>query len=141
MSALLTRRKRLVRVRHVQHALAVAESARAQEEANSIAHNATRLARVRTDLFKSDPVSSGQNFAAYRELADRLEKAGRQLDGALYDARRRVDEKQGLRVEANREKEIAVRLQDRARADVEEQMEARIAALPRYRRMQMRGVE
>jgi hypothetical protein len=141
MSALLTRRKRLVRVRHVQHALAVAESVRAQEEANSIAHNATRLARVRADLFRADPISSGANFAAYRELAGRLEQAGRQLDGALYDARKRVDEKQGLRVEANREKEIAERLQDRARAHVEERMEARIAALPRYRRMQTREVE
>jgi hypothetical protein len=141
VSRLLARRQRLVRVRHVQHALAVADSVRAQEEANTIAHNATRLAHVRADLFRADPLSNGASFAAYRELADRLEKAGRQLDGALYDAQKRVDEKQGLRIEASREKEIAERLQDRARAHVEERMEARIAALPRYRRMQMRGVE
>ena len=100
---------RLVRVRHVQHALAVAESLSAQAEANSIAHNATRLARVRADLFRQEGVTMGSNFAAYRELADRLERAGRQLDGALYDARRKVDEKQDLRSIANREKETYFR--------------------------------
>lgn len=132
---------RLVRVRHVQHALAVAESLSAQAEANSIAHNATRLARVRADLFRQEGVTMGSNFAAYRELADRLERAGRQLDGALYDARRKVDEKQDLRIIANREKEIAERLKERARADAEDRMEVRLAALPSYRRMQKRGNE
>ncbi|PZU57333.1 MAG: hypothetical protein DI547_13600 [Sphingobium sp.] len=135
MSRLLARRQRLVRVRHVQHALAVAETMRAQEEANAIANNAARLSRVRSELFQNENVTLGGSFASYRELAGRLEQAGRQLDGALYDARRRVDEKQGLRVEANREREIAERLKDRARVALEEQNEARLAALPRYRRI------
>ena len=37
---------------------------------------------------------------------------------------------------ANREKEIASRLKDRARANLEEWRENKLAALPRYRRMQ-----
>lgn len=138
MKGLLDRRHRVVRVRHVQHALAVAETVRAQDEANAIAHNAERLTRVRSDLFLSENLATGASFAAYRELAGRLEQAGRQLDGALYDARRKLDEKQGKRVEANREREIAERLKDRARMARDEQVEARIAALPRYRRMQMK---
>lgn len=133
---MLNRRHRVLRVRHVQHAQAVAETVRAQDEANAIANNAERIKRVRGDLFTSDGLSTGASFAAYRELAGRLENAGRQLDGALYDARRKVDEKQGKRIEASREKEIAERLKDRARASVEDRLEARLAALPRYRRMQ-----
>ena len=139
MSKLVARRQRIARVRGAQHALAVAESVRTQEEANAIAHNAERLRRVRGELFRAPPVSTGASFAAYRELADRLERAGRQLDGALYDAQRRVDEAQSVRIETNRDKEIAERLKERAKAVVEEQREARLAALPRYRTMQMRG--
>lgn len=141
MSRLLTRRSRLARVRHVQHALAVADALRAKEEADSIANNAERLARVRAELFQGQGVALGGNFAAYRELAERLERAGRQLDGALYDANRKVNEKQDLRVAANREKEIAERLKERARVEADEHLEARLAALPRYRRMQIRGSE
>ncbi|MDX3909342.1 MAG: hypothetical protein QHC67_05930 [Sphingobium sp.] len=136
MKGLLARRHRVLRARHVQHALAVAETVRAQDEANSIARNAERVTRVREQLFEADPQSSGASFAAYRELAERLERAGRQLDGALYDANRKVEEKQGKRVEATREKEIAVRLKDQARALMAERLEARLAALPRYRKVQ-----
>lgn len=135
---MLQRRHRVLRVRHVQHALAVAETARAQEEADGIARNAQRLHNVRASLFEGDGMSTGGSFAAYRELATRLEQAGRQLDGALYDARRKLDEKQGRRIEANREREIAERLRDRTRAALDAHAEAKIAALPRYRKMQMR---
>ena len=71
-----------------------------------------------------------------QELATRLEQASRQLDGALYDARRNVEAKEGMTLAANREKEIASRLKDRARATLEEWQENKLAALPRYRRMQ-----
>lgn len=138
MKGLLDRRHRVLRVRHVQHAQAAAETARAQDEADGIARNAQRLQSVRTSLFEEDGLSTGGSFAAYRELAGRLEQAGRQLDGALYDARRKVDEKQGRRIEANREREIAERLRDRTRAALDAHAEAKLAALPRYRKMQMR---
>jgi flagellar biosynthesis chaperone FliJ len=136
MKKLLDRRYRVLRVRHVQHALAVAETVRAQDEAKAIAHNAARLTRVREDLYRSENLASGASLGAYRELASRLEQAGRQLDGALYDAHRKVDEKQDRTVEASREREIAERLKDRARAALDEHIEARVAALPRYRRIQ-----
>src|SRR3546814_4145091 len=66
-----------------------------------------------------------------QELAGRLEQAGRQLDGALYDARRKVEAKEGLSLAANRDREIAVKLKDRARADLEEWRENKLAALDR----------
>lgn len=136
MKGLVNRRQRVLRVRHVQHAMAAAETARARDAADGIAHNLDRLNRVRQELFGTQGVATGASFAAMQELATRLEQAGRQLDGALYDARRNVEAKEGLTIAANREKEIATRLKDRARADMEEWRENRMAALPRYRRMQ-----
>ena len=136
MKGLVNRRQRVLRVRHVQHAMAVAETARARDAADGIAHNIERLRKVRGELFGGEGLANGASFAAMQELATRLEQAGRQLDGALYDARRNVEAKEGLTIAANREKEIATRLKDRARADMEEWRENKLAALPRYSRMQ-----
>jgi len=139
MKGALKTRQRILRVRHVQHAMAVAETARARDEADGIERNADRLRKVRGDLFSNPGMATGANFAAMQELAGRLEQAGRQLDGALYDARRKVEVKEGLSQVANRDREIAEKLQDRARADLEEWRENKLAALPRYRRMQRTG--
>ncbi|WP_443020076.1 hypothetical protein [Sphingobium sp. Cam5-1] len=119
--------------------MAVAETARARDEADGIERNADRLRKVRSDLFSNPGMATGANFAAMQELAGRLEQAGRQLDGALYDARRKVEAKEGLTLAANRDREIAEKLKDRARADLEEWRETKLAALPRYRRMQRTG--
>jgi RNA 3'-terminal phosphate cyclase len=94
---------------------------------------------VRGDLFSNPGMATGANFAAMQELAGRLEQAGRQLDGALYDARRKVEVKEGLSLVTNRDREIAEKLKDRARAHLEEWRENKLAALPRYRRMQRTG--
>ena len=139
MKGALKTRQRVLRVRHVQHALATAEAARARDEAEGIERNAERLRKVCGDLFSNPGMATGANFAAMQELAGRLEQAGRQLDGALYDARRKVEMKEGLSLVANRDREIAEKLKDRARADLEEWHENRLAALPRYRRMQRTG--
>ena len=139
MKGEVARRQRVLRVRHVQHAMAAAETARARDEAEGIARNVERLRNVRNDLFTGQGVATGANFAAMQELAGRLEQAGRQLDGALYDARRKVEVKEGLSLVANRDREIAVKLKDRARADLEQWRENKLAALPRYRRMQRTG--
>lgn len=136
MKGLVGRRQRVLRVRHVQHAMAVTETARARDEAEGLARNVERLRKVRNELFETEGMATGASFAAMQELATRLEQAGRQLDGALYDARRKVEAKEGLTLAANREKEIAARLKDRARANLEEWRENKLAALPRYRRMQ-----
>ncbi|KFG89119.1 hypothetical protein BV98_002946 [Sphingobium herbicidovorans NBRC 16415] len=139
MKGMVARRQRVLRVRHVQHAMAVAETARARDEAEGIERNADRLRKVRGDLFSNPGMATGANFAAMQELAGRLEQAGRQLDGALYDARRKVEVKEGISLVTNRDREIAEKLKDRARADLEEWRENKLTALPRYRRMQRTG--
>ena len=93
------------------------------------------------DLPLADELEDEPRGAARRELAERLERAGRQLDGALYDARKRVDQRDAERQVADREREIAERLKEKAKAVREAQREARLAALPRHRRMQNRNPE
>ncbi len=139
MSRLVKKRARLLKVRHVQHMLAVAETSRARDEAAHIENNAGRLARMRGELFDALGSTDGATLSAQRELASRLEQAGRQLDGALYDANRRIEQKQAQAIAADREREIAERLKDKARRAADDQIEARIAAIPHYRRMQMKG--
>lgn len=134
MKALIARRQRVLRARHVQHSLSVMDVMRARDEATQIENNAQRIARVRSDLFDVTGAMTGANFAARRELASRLETAGRQLDGALYDANRRIGEKEGQQTAAHREKEIAERLRDKAQTALEHWREARVANLPRSRR-------
>ncbi len=96
MKGLVSRRQRVLRVRHVQHAMAVAETARARDEADGLARNIERLNKVRGELFETEGAATGASFAAMQELATRLEQAGRQLDGALYDARRKVEAREGM---------------------------------------------
>lgn len=136
MKGALKTRQRILRVRHVQHAMAVADAARARDEADGIARNAERLRKVRGELFTNQGMANGASFAAMQELASRLEQAGRQLDGALYDARRKVEAKEAIGIATNRDREIAAKLKDRARATLEQWRENKLAAVPRYRRMQ-----
>jgi len=139
MSRLVARRGRLLRVRHVQHMQAVTDTVQARDVAAQIEGNAHRLASVRMELFGEPGPTSGAVLASHRELAGRLEQAGRQLDGALYNAQRRIDESEALRIVADREREIAERLKDKARRAADTRAEARITALPLYRRLQMKG--
>ncbi len=141
MSRLISSRKRLLRVRDVQHSQAVAAVVAARDEASQIADNAERIAKVRTQLFSEVGTTTGASLATQRELASRLERAGRQLDGALYDANLRIDARDAERIASNRDREIAERLKDKAQAAREAQREKRLQALPSYRRMQMKGTE
>lgn len=136
MSRVVAARKRLVRVRDVQHNQAAAAVVSARGEAAQIEDNAKRIAKVREELFSDTGITTGATLATQRELASRLERAGRQLDGALYDANRRVDAREGERVVADRDREIAERLKDKAQAAREALREKRLNALPRYRRIQ-----
>jgi hypothetical protein len=127
---LVARRNRVLRARHVQHQLALVDAVRARDEVRNLETNADRLAKVRADLFDAGGMTDGGSFASYRELADRLERAGRQLAGAVYDAQNRADRSEVLRLAANREREIAERLKDRAVDALEAQRELRLQALP-----------
>lgn len=134
MKRMIAKRERVVRARRVQHLLASVEAARAQNEVSALEDNAQRVSKVRAELYTTHGITSGAQLGSYRELAGRLEQAGRQLDGAIYDANKRVDQRNAERQLADRDREIAERLKDKAARAMAEQMEARLQALPRRNR-------
>lgn len=139
MKRLIAKRERVVRARRVQHLLATIDTARAQNEALALEDNARRVRNVRAELYAIDKFTTGAQLGAHRELAGRLEQAGRQLDGAIHDAHRRVEQREGELRLANRDREIAERLKDKAARALAEQMEARLQSLPRHRRSALLG--
>jgi len=141
MNKLVSRRNRVLRVRHVQHQQALAETVAARDAQRSLENNAERIRAIRGELFDGDGVVDGASLAARRELASRLDQAGRQLEGAIYDARRKVDQKEGLRLIANREREIADKLKARAIRAREEYRERQIQKLPRSQPSATKGGE
>ncbi|MDZ7893715.1 MAG: hypothetical protein U5M50_01410 [Sphingobium sp.] len=141
MNKLVSRRNRVLRVRHVQHQQALAETVAARDAQRSLENNAERIRTIRGELFDGEGVVDGASLAARRELASRLDQAGRQLEGAIYDARRKVDQKEGLRLIANREREIADKLKARAIRAREEYRERQIQKLPRSQPSATKGGE
>lgn len=141
MNKLVSRRNRVLRVRHVQHQQALAETVAARDAQRSLESNAERIRTIRGELFDGEGVVDGASLAARRELASRLDQAGRQLEGAIYDARRKVDQKEGLRLIANREREIADKLKARAIRAREEYRERQIQKLPRSQPSATKGGE
>lgn len=139
MKRLIAKRERVVRARRVQHLLASVETARAQNEASALEDNARRVSSVRAELYETDQFTSGAQLASLRELAGRLEQAGRHLDGAIYDAHKRVEQRETELLLANRDKEIAERLKEKAARALAEQMEARLQSLPRHKRSALLG--
>jgi hypothetical protein len=135
----IAKRERVVRARRVQHLLASVETARARNETLALQDNAQRVRNVRAELFAANQVTLGAQLASHRELAGRLEQAGRQLDGAIYDAQRRVEQREVELQLANRDKEIAERLKEKAARALAEQMEARLQSLPRHKRSALLG--
>lgn len=141
MNKLVSRRNRVLRVRNVQHQQALAETVAARDAQRSLENNAERIRAIRGELFDGEGVVDGASLAARRELASRLDQAGRQLEGAIYDARRKVDQKEGLRLIANREREIAGKLKARAIRAREEYRERQIQKLPRSQPSATKGGE
>ena len=139
MKRVIAKRERVVRARRVQHLLASVETARARNETLALQDNAQRVRNVRAELFATNEVTLGAQLASHRELAGRLEQAGRQLDGAIYDAQRRVEQREVELQLANRDKEIAERLKEKAARALAEQMEARLHSLPRHKRSALLG--
>lgn len=131
MKQVMAKRERIVRARRVQHLLASVEATRAHNEVLALEDNAERVSKVRSELYGADLVTSGAQLASHRELADRLEQAGRHLDGAIYDANKRVEQRNAERQLADRDREIAERLKAKAARALAEQMEARLQSLPR----------
>lgn len=116
MTSLSQRRARVLRLRNIEHKVAVARLAKATNEANSLEAVARRIATLRNGLGTLEGQTSGQALSAMAEMASRLDRAGQELVqpmAALETTRIRIDAE---RMKARIKKEGASKLHSKAAA-------------------------
>lgn len=137
MTARIARRKRIIRVRTVEHQMAEANLARANGELASLVELARRLETLRVDLAMAKGAVAGRALNSIGELGMRLDVAKENLTAPLSNASARRDQMGALAQSAMVKEESAVRLYERSRKSAEAEMERRSDANRPYRRRTM----
>ncbi|HET6522954.1 hypothetical protein [Sphingopyxis sp.] len=125
MNARTARRKRIIRVRSVEHQLAEANLARANGELANLVELAKRLETLRVDLAMAKGAVAGRALNTIGELAMRLDIAQESLTTPLSNASQRRDQMGALAQNAMVREESAVRLYERSRKSAEAEQERR----------------
>ncbi|WCT72902.1 hypothetical protein PQ455_14850 [Sphingomonas naphthae] len=133
MKALADRRARIVRVRAVQHIQASIAAGEAEQRANDLAESSRRLVALRGGLEFSEGTVQAGALAAQAELAARLEAARAGMADNIAAARAVATTKEGERLAARIRQEGAEKLQQRAVQQLQDSIEARLAAGHRHR--------
>lgn len=128
MNARTARRKRIIRVRTVEHQMAEANLARANGELANLVELAKRLETLRVDLAVAKGAIAGRALNSMGELAMRLDLAQENLTAPLCNASERRDRMGELAQSAMVKEESAVRLYERSRKSAEQELERRIDA-------------
>jgi hypothetical protein len=138
MNALAQRRARITRVREVQHLQAASEAATAENKVVQLEGNAARLTALRTSLTAAPGATNGAALGSAAELGSRLDQVRSGLNDAIGQARATAAQAAGVRLAANIAKESAAKLEIRAVAELQEMIEARMAAGIRHRGKEQR---
>jgi len=125
MTARTARRKRIIRVRSVEHQLAEANLARANGELANLVELAKRLETLRGDLAMAKGAVAGRALNTIGELAMRLDIAQESLTAPLCNASARRDQMGALAQRAMAKEESAVRLYEQSRKSSEAEQERR----------------
>lgn len=137
MTALTARRKRIIRVRSVEHQRAEANLARANGELANLVELARRLEKLRVDLAMAKGAVAGRALNTAGELGMRLDMAKENLAAPLVTASARRDQLGALAQSAMVKEESALRLYERSRKSAEQALERRNDANRPYRRPTM----
>ncbi|MDR6833489.1 MULTISPECIES: hypothetical protein [unclassified Sphingopyxis] len=125
MTARTARRKRIIRVRTVEHQMAEANLARANGELASLVELAKRLETLRVDLAMAKGAVAGRALNTIGELSMRLDIAQENLTAPLSNASARRDRAGALAQSAMVKEESAIRLYERSRKSAEAEAERR----------------
>jgi hypothetical protein len=135
MNARTARRKRIIRVRTVEHQMAEANLARATGELASLVELSKRLETLRADLAMAKGEVAGRALNTIGELGMRLDMAKENLVAPLVNASSRREQAGAMAQSAMVKEESAVRLYERSRlSDVREQERRTDANRPHRRR-------
>lgn len=125
MNARTARRKRIIRVRSVEHQMAEANLARANGELANLVELAKRLETLRVDLAMAKGAVAGRALNTIGELAMRLDIAQESLTAPLAGASQHRDQMGALAQSAMVKEESAVRLYERSRKAAQVEQERR----------------
>jgi len=128
MTSRTARRKRIIRVRSVEHQMAEANLARATTELANLVELGKRLETLRTDLAMAKGAVAGRALNTIGELGMRLDMAKENLVAPTAGASARRDQMGALAQRAMVKEESAVRLYERGRKSAEQEMERRADA-------------
>ena len=125
MNARTARRKRIIRVRTVEHQMAEANLARATGELASLVELSKRLETLRADLAMAKGEVAGRALNTIGELGMRLDMAKENLVAPLVNANSRREQAGVMAQSAMVKEESAVRLYERSRKSAEAELERR----------------
>lgn len=137
MNARTARRKRIIRVRTVEHQMAEANLARANGELASLVELSKRLETLRADLAMAKGEVAGRALNTIGELGMRLDMAKENLVAPLVNASSRRDQAGVVAQSAMVKEESAVRLYERSRLSDVRELERRADANRPHRRRAM----
>ena len=137
MNARTARRKRIIRVRTVEHQMAEANLARANGELASLVELSKRLETLRADLAMAKGEVAGRALNTIGELGMRLDMAKENLVAPLVNASSRRDQAGVVAQSAMVKEESAVRLYERSRLSDAREQERRTDANRPHRRRAM----
>ena len=128
MTSRTARRKRIIRVRGVEHQMAEANLARANSELANLVELSKRLETLRTDLAMAKGAVAGRALNTIGELGMRLDMAKENLIAPMSNASARRDQMGALAQLAMVKEESAVRLYENSRKTAEKEQERRADA-------------
>ena len=137
MNARTARRKRIIRVRTVEHQMAEANLARATGELASLVELSKRLETLRADLAVAKGEVAGRALNTIGELGMRLDMAKENLVAPLVNASSRREQAGAMAQSAMVKEESAVRLYERSRLSDAREQERRTDANRPHRRRAM----
>ena len=128
MTSRTARRKRIIRVRGVEHQMAEANLARANSELANLVELSKRLETLRTDLAMAKGAVAGRALNTIGELGMRLDMAKENLIAPMSNASARRDQMGALAQLAMVKEDSAVRLYENSRKTAEKEQERRADA-------------
>ena len=134
MTRRIAQRARITRVRTMQHTLAAAAAAQAQQHLRQLENSDAQLAALREALLLPRGIQSGATVARIADLADRLLAARALVGTSITGARHTAISLEQARVERHIAQAGAEKLQDRAQRQVRQAQAARPTARPPHRR-------
>lgn len=131
------RRRRIVRIRTVEHRIAQQQLANAHRTAQQIEQVVERIDALRRDTNVGVATVNGASLAAISEMSVRLEQARRSTSGPLDQALRQVANRQSDNIRAQTKVENASRLLAKSIRQTSADAEARENAARCFRLMAM----